>query len=94
MGTNKRSLDITVVIQYILYPHGSGQPRLTEKYLPAMIDIERLHEIDRILMRAIARDVLNGSLLEADDQTLELVLQGIWEDPEAFEERGVVIGQA
>ncbi len=43
-------------------------------------------------MRAIARDVLNGSLLEADDQTLELVLQGIWEDPEAFEERGVIIG--
>ena len=45
-------------------------------------------------MSAIARDVLNGSLLEADDQTLELVLQGIWEDPEKFEERGVIIGQA
>ena len=24
VGTNKRSLDITLDIQYILYPHGSG----------------------------------------------------------------------
>ena len=45
-------------------------------------------------MTAIAKDIVNGSLLNTDDETLGMLLHGIWEDMEAFEERGVIIGQA
>ena len=39
--------------------------------------------------------VMNGTLLtEVDNETLELVLTGIWEDKESFKERGVIIGEA
>ncbi len=50
--------------------------------------------IDRILMRAICNDMINGTLLETDVETLELVLLGIWEDKESFQERGVIVGEA
>ena len=45
-------------------------------------------------MTAIAKDIVNGSLLNTDDETLEMLLHGIWEDIDAFQERGVIIGQA
>ena len=55
--------------------------------------LDQANMIDRILMRAISNDLINGSLLESDDETLEMVLLGIWEDIQAFETRGVIIGQ-
>ncbi len=55
---------------------------------------DKIELIDNILMTAIAKDILNGTLLNTDDETLEMVLLGIWEDIDAFETRGVVIGLA
>ena len=54
-------------------------------------DIERL---DKLLMKHICADIVNGTLLEADDMTLELLLMGIWENLEDFQARGVVVGEA
>ena len=57
--------------------------------------------IDRLLMMSICSDVLNESLYtEVDDETLELVLTGIWEDLESnggfgeFAQYGVNVGEA
>ena len=41
--------------------------------------LDQANMIDRILMRAISNDLINGSLLESDDETLEMFLHGIWE---------------
>jgi len=56
--------------------------------------LDQANMIDRILMRAICNDMINGTLLETDVETLELVLLGIWEDKESFQERGVIVGEA
>ena len=46
-------------------------------------------------MSAIARDINNGTLLtEADDETIEMVLIGIWEDITRYQMKGVIIGEA
>ena len=57
--------------------------------------------IDRLLMMSICTDVLNETLYtEVDDETLELVLVGIWEDLESndgfgeFARFGVNVGEA
>ena len=40
---------------------------------------DRIEEIDRVLTRAVCNDILSGTFLtEADDETLEMVLTGIW----------------
>jgi len=59
-----------------------------------MKHIDKIELIDNILMTAIAKDIMNGTLLTTDDETLRMVLIGIWEDIEAFTQRGVVIGEA
>ena len=57
--------------------------------------LDHIAMIDMILMNHICNDVMNGTLLtEVDNETLELVLTGIWEDKESFKERGVIIGEA
>ena len=57
--------------------------------------LDHIEMIDMILMNHICNDVMNGTLLtEVDNETLELVLTGIWEDKESFKERGVIIGEA
>jgi hypothetical protein len=57
--------------------------------------LDHIDMIDQILMNHICNDVMNGTLLtETDDETLELLLMGIWEDKETFKERGVIIGEA
>ena len=51
--------------------------------------------IDNILMSAITKDIVIGNLLtEADDDTVELVLNGIWEAMDTFIEKGVIVGLA
>ena len=56
--------------------------------------------IDRLLMMSICSDVLNEKLYtEVDDETLELVLVGIWEDLESnggfgeFARFGINVGE-
>tara|TARA_A100001515_G_scaffold98585_1_gene79503 strand:- start:6878 stop:7057 length:180 start_codon:yes stop_codon:yes gene_type:complete len=56
--------------------------------------LDQANIIDRILMRAICNDMINGSLLESDDETLQMLLHGIWELKEEFEQKGIVIGEA
>ena len=54
-----------------------------------------VNQLDGILMSAIARDINNGTLLtEADDETIEMVLVGIWEDITRYQMKGVIIGEA
>ena len=56
---------------------------------------DRIEEIDRVLTQAVCNDILNGKILtEADDDTLEMVLVGIWENIHEYESNGVVIGNA
>ena len=46
-------------------------------------------------MSAITKDIVNGNLLtEADDDTVEMVLHGMWEAMDTFIEKGVIIGLA
>ena len=56
--------------------------------------LDQANMIDRILMKAISNDLINGSLLESDDETLEMLLHGIWELKEEFQEKGVIVGEA
>ena len=56
---------------------------------------DRIEEIDRVLTQAVCNDILNGKILtEADDDTLEMILTGIWENIHEYEANGVVIGNA
>jgi|TARA_R110000744_G_scaffold129394_1_gene236816 hypothetical protein len=56
---------------------------------------DRIEEIDRVLTQAVCNDILNGTILtEADDETLEMVLIGIWENIHEYEANGVVVGNA
>ena len=56
---------------------------------------DKIDMIDHILMSAITKDIVNGNLLtEADDDTVEMVLHGMWEAMETFIEKGVIIGLA
>ena len=46
-------------------------------------------------MREILTDIINGTLLlEADSETLDMMLTNIWEMRESYERAGVVIGDA
>ena len=56
---------------------------------------DKIDMIDNILMSAITKDIVNGNLLtEADDDTVEMVLNGIWEAMDTFIQKGVIIGLA
>ena len=56
---------------------------------------EKIEEIDRVLTRAECNDILSGTfLVEADDETLEMVLVGIWENIHEYVANGVIIGEA
>ena len=60
-----------------------------------MIIQDKIIEIDRVLTRAVCNDILSGTfLVEADDETLEMVLVGIWENFHEYEANGVIIGEA
>ena len=56
--------------------------------------IDDIEKLDRLLMKHICADIINGSLLEEDDMTLELLLTGIWENLENFQSKGVIVGEA
>ena len=40
---------------------------------------EQIAELDRALLSEIMPDILNGSIWEMDDETIEMILTGIWE---------------
>ena len=55
---------------------------------------DKVDMIDTLLTNAIAKDIVNGTLLNTDDTTVHMLRIGIWEDLEAFTQKGVVIGEA
>ena len=60
-----------------------------------MNHIDKIKQIDEILMSAIVKDIVGGTVLTStDDETLELVLIGMWENLDAFTEVGVIVGDA
>jgi hypothetical protein len=55
----------------------------------------KLLELDRLIMHEILLDLISGALLtEVDSETADIILTGIWEIPEQYEQHGVIIGYA
>ena len=60
-----------------------------------ILDIEDVRQLDALIMHEIVSDIINGTLLlEADSETLDMVLTNIWEMRMTFERAGVVVGDA
>lgn len=58
-------------------------------------DINYIRELDSLIMHEIVSDIINGTLLlEADSETLDMMLTNIWEMRESYERAGVIIGDA
>ena len=54
-----------------------------------------IQQLDELIMREILADIISGTLLlEADTETLDMMLTNIWEMRESYERAGVVIGDA
>ena len=52
-------------------------------------------EIDNMILQEIVHDIVSGTLLlNADDETLDMMLVHIWEMKHFFQCVGVVIGEA
>tara|TARA_Y100000310_G_scaffold79375_1_gene76098 strand:- start:298 stop:477 length:180 start_codon:yes stop_codon:yes gene_type:complete len=58
-----------------------------------MINDVIVNLVDRELIKQIAFDVSTGVLFEADDETLEMMLIGIWQEMDKFTSQGVEIGE-
>ena len=59
------------------------------------IDDIYTEELDALIMHEIVSDIINGTLLlEADSETLEMVLTNIWEMRDSYTRAGVIIGNA
>ena len=57
--------------------------------------LNKLLELDRLVMHEILLDLISGTLLtEVDTETADIILTGIWEMPEEYEQHGVIIGYA
>ena len=60
-----------------------------------MFDREYIRELDSLIMRDIVLDIINGTLLvQADSETLDMVLTNIWEMRESYTRAGVIVGDA
>ena len=54
-----------------------------------------INEIDNIIIREIIGDIINGSLyVTADDVTVHMMLESMWESRGTYERAGVVSGDA
>jgi len=54
-----------------------------------------IQQLDELIMHEILTDIINGTLLlEADSETLDMMLTNIWEMRESYERAGVIIGDA
>ena len=50
-------------------------------------------ELDRELFNHIRADITNGSAYKMDDETLDMLLTGLWEmGEEELEKNGVIVG--
>ncbi len=54
---------------------------------------ELVRELDRELFAHIRQDISNGSAYKMDDETLDMLLTGLWEmGHEELEQQGVIVG--
>tara|TARA_B100000287_G_scaffold370949_1_gene368684 strand:- start:242 stop:460 length:219 start_codon:yes stop_codon:yes gene_type:complete len=54
-----------------------------------------INEIDNIIIREIIGDIINGSLyVTADDVTVQMMLESMWESRGTYERAGVVSGDS
>ena len=54
-----------------------------------------IRELDALIMHEIVSDIINGTLLlQADSDTLDMMLTSIWEMRESYDRAGVIIGDA
>jgi hypothetical protein len=60
-----------------------------------MFEQDYVRQLDSLIMREILSDIITGTLLlEADSETLEMVLTNIWEMRVSYERAGVIVGDA
>jgi hypothetical protein len=60
-----------------------------------MFEQDYVRELDSLIMREILSDIISGTLLvNADSETLEMVLTNIWEMRVSYERAGVIVGDA
>ena len=60
-----------------------------------MFEQDYVRELDSLIMREILSDIITGTLLlEADSETIEMVLTNIWEMRVFYERAGVIVGDA
>ena len=56
---------------------------------------ELINKLDNLLLKEIVHDIVSGTLLlQADDQTHDMMLTHIWEMKSYFTTIGVIIGEA
>ena len=60
-----------------------------------MFEQDYVRQLDSLIMREILSDIISGTLLlEADSETIEMVLTNIWEMRVFYERAGVIVGDA
>ena len=60
-----------------------------------MFEQDYVRQLDSLIMREILSDIISGTLLvNADSETLEMVLTSIWEMRVSYERAGVIVGDA
>ena len=58
-------------------------------------ELEYITQLDSLIMGEIVMDIINGTLLlEADTETLDMILTNIWEMRESYIRAGVIVGDA
>ena len=56
---------------------------------------EYIKALDSLIERELLSDIITGTLLvEADDETLEMVMTNIWEMRSSYTREGVIIADA
>ena len=56
---------------------------------------ELINKLDNLLLKEIVHDIVSGTLLlQADDQTLDMMLTHIWEMKSYFKTIVVIIGES
>jgi len=60
-----------------------------------MFEQDYVRQLDSLIMREILSDIISGTLLvNADSETIEMVLTNIWEMRVFYERAGVIVGDA
>ena len=56
---------------------------------------DRMDLIDHMLLMTICTDIINGTLLtQEDDETLQLLLEEMYDDLSTYRQLGVIAGEA